>query len=109
MDIISVWEHGDNILTYIIFNMIDLSLFESKIYSQNGEDGATIKLLETIYDGNNDNKYYVEFGVENGIECNTRILRERYNWHGYVILQVFKKLILICFVLLTLHGIIKKT
>jgi hypothetical protein len=61
---------------------MDLSLFENKIFSQNGEDGITIKLIELIYNGNNDNKFYIEFGVQNGIECNTRILREKYNWKG---------------------------
>ena len=62
---------------------MDLSIFEKKIFSQNGEDGITIKLMELIYDANNDNnKFYVEFGVENGKECNTRILREQYNWNG---------------------------
>jgi hypothetical protein len=61
---------------------MDLSVFEKKIFSQNGEDGITMKLLDMIYEGNNENKFYIEFGVENGIECNTRILRERYNWFG---------------------------
>lgn len=61
---------------------MDLSLFEKKVFSQNGEDGITMKLVELIYNGNNDNKFYVEFGVENGVECNTRILREHYNWNG---------------------------
>ena len=61
---------------------MDLSLFEKKIYSQNGEDGITIKLIELIYNGDNKDKFYVEFGVENGNECNTRILRENYNWKG---------------------------
>ena len=61
---------------------MDLNLFENKVFSQNGEDGVTMKLVELIYDGNNDNKFYVEFGVENGMECNTRILREKYNWKG---------------------------
>jgi hypothetical protein len=68
-------------LYQLIFEM-DLRLFENKIFSQNGEDGITMKLVELIYNDNNDNKYYVEFGVENGIECNTRILREKYNWKG---------------------------
>ena len=61
---------------------MELSLFEKKVFSQNGEDGITMKLIELIYYGNNDNKFYVEFGVENGMECNTRILREHYNWNG---------------------------
>ena len=61
---------------------MDLSLFEKKVFSQNGEDGITMKLLELIYDGDNHNKFYVEFGVESGKECNTRILREKYKWKG---------------------------
>ena len=60
---------------------IDLLLFEDKVYSQNGEDGITNKLIELIYT-NKLNKYFVEFGVQNGSECNTRILREKYNWNG---------------------------
>jgi hypothetical protein len=63
-------------------NIIDLSLYEKKIYSQNGEDGITMKLIDLIYGNDNTNKFYVEFGVENGMECNTRILRENYNWKG---------------------------
>ena len=61
---------------------MDLSLYENKIFSQNGEDGITMKLVELIYDSDNTNKFYVEFGVENGFECNTRILRDKYNWNG---------------------------
>jgi len=60
---------------------IDLSNYEEKIYSQNGEDGVTMKLIELIYEGPY-NKYYVEFGVQDGEECNTHILRENYNWNG---------------------------
>ena len=60
---------------------MDISQFEEKIYSQNGEDGIVMKLIENLYDkdfkGN-----FVEFGVESGIECNTRILRENYKWSG---------------------------
>tara|TARA_R110000787_G_scaffold35346_5_gene90855 strand:+ start:124 stop:930 length:807 start_codon:yes stop_codon:yes gene_type:complete len=60
---------------------IKLQHFAKKIYSQNGEDGITIKLIEMLYDKPN-NKNYVEFGVENGDECNTRILLENYGWKG---------------------------
>lgn len=75
---ISGWQE-DAIYTKVEINLSD---FEKKIYSQNGEDGITMKLIELIYHGNNDNKFYVEFGVENGNECNTKVLREKYNWNG---------------------------
>lgn len=61
---------------------MDLSVFEKRIFSQNGEDGITIKLIELIYKENHSNKYYVEFGVQDGQECNTRILRTIYKWNG---------------------------
>ena len=61
---------------------MDLSIFEQKIFSQNGEDGITMKLIELLYNGNNNDKFYVEFGVSDGTECNTRILRNKYNWNG---------------------------
>lgn len=60
---------------------MDLSHFEKKIFSQNGEDGISMKLIELIYD-NPQSKYFVEFGVYDGKECNTRLLREKYNWKG---------------------------
>lgn len=62
---------------------VDLQMYEQKIYSQNGEDGVLIKLLELFYNDNiKEDKFFVEFGVQNGVECNTRILREKYNWKG---------------------------
>jgi len=63
-------------------NLINLELHEKKIFSQNGEDGIVEKLIDCIYDNDNTDKYFVEFGVENGNECNTRILRELYKWNG---------------------------
>jgi hypothetical protein len=58
---------------------IDLCTHEKKIFSQNGEDGIIAKLFEIIGFSNN---YTVEIGVEAGIECNTRLLRENYHCQG---------------------------
>jgi hypothetical protein len=60
---------------------INLAIYEKRVFSQNGEDGVTMKLLDLIYDNPN-YKVYVEFGVQDGVECNTRILREKYGWIG---------------------------
>src|SRR5262249_30996920 len=58
---------------------IELSGYEKKEFSQNGEDGVIEAIFSFI--GTIDN-YFVEFGVEDGAECNTRYLREKYGWHG---------------------------
>jgi hypothetical protein len=59
-------------------DLYKLQEFEYQKFSQNGEDGVLIKLLEFI---GMKNKYAVEFGVQDGKECNTRILREM-GWDG---------------------------
>jgi len=58
---------------------IYLQQYERKVYSQNWEDGVIEKIFEVI---KTTNKYYVEFGVENANECNTRNLRENCGWTG---------------------------
>src|SRR5690348_8229903 len=58
---------------------LDLHYYEQKIYSQNGEDGVIQKIFHII---GTSSKYFVEFGVENGMECNTRYLREGCHWNG---------------------------
>jgi hypothetical protein len=59
----------------------DINFFEKKIYSQNGEDG----ILEFIFDFiGTTNKYFVEIGVEESLECNTRLLQEK-GWDGIMI------------------------
>lgn len=57
-----------------------LAGFETKIYSQNGEDG----IIRAIFDilGESD-RLYVEIGCEDGQECNTRLLREG-GWDGWM-------------------------
>lgn len=53
--------------------------WDKKVFSQNGEDGIIERIFESI---GTTNKYYVEFGVEDGTECNTRHLRENKGWSG---------------------------
>jgi hypothetical protein len=56
-----------------------LKQFEKKIYSQNGEDGV----IEKIFQLNPPtNKFFVEFGVEDGEECNTRYLESCLGFKG---------------------------
>ena len=61
------------------FKLNNLQLFERKIYSQNGEDGILLEIINSIGFKSRD---YLEFGVENGLECNSRVLREKYNFTG---------------------------
>lgn len=60
---------------------------EKKIYSQNGEDGVVLKFTQLL---NLTRGYYVEFGTEDGIETNTRNLRETYNWRGLLMDMIYK-------------------
>jgi hypothetical protein len=54
---------------------------ECRIYSQNGEDGILLWLFANIGTINHPPRF-VEFGVENGIQCNTRFLRHHLGWQG---------------------------
>ena len=69
-------EQKNRILAF--YNTIHRS--ESKVYSQNNEDGVILKLLQFI--NKTRDGFYVEFGTQQGLECNTRNLRERYGWKG---------------------------
>lgn len=67
--------------------LMDLANLEDGVFSQYSEDGVLIGLLDILgmnYDApdSKSSKYYVEFGVENGVQCNTRILRERLGFSG---------------------------
>ena len=57
--------------------MINLNDFRKKVYSQFGEDGITEKIFELI---GTTNKVCVEFGVEDGTMCCSRILWEKHNF-----------------------------
>jgi len=56
----------------------DITKFEQRIYSQNGEDGVIKAIFDKI---GTTNKFCVEFGVGDGRECNTRYLIERKGWN----------------------------
>lgn len=58
---------------------VDLRLEELKVFSQNGEDGIIAALLHAIGDSP---EFFVEFGVQGGDECNTRLLAEFLAWRG---------------------------
>ena len=56
--------------------------YEFKVFSQFGDDGILQYLIKNI---DIKNKFFVEFGVENYEEANTRFLLENDNWHGLII------------------------
>lgn len=81
---LSIAHHINQCLMRIASNdkchdLLSLQKFEEKVYSQNGEDGVLVTLLTIL---GVRNRYYVEFGVESGVECNTRILREHFGFDG---------------------------
>ncbi|HTH83202.1 MAG TPA: hypothetical protein VL490_09720 [Mucilaginibacter sp.] len=51
---------------------------EYQVFSQNGEDGIIQEIFNRI---GTTNKYFIEFGVENGLECNTLNLLYK-QWQG---------------------------
>jgi len=58
---------------------------EFQIYSQWGEDGIIDYLIEKIERERNIPKKFIELGVENYIESNTRFLIKNRNWSGLII------------------------
>lgn len=66
-----------------IFKEIDrLSEVEFQVYSQWGDDGIIQWLINKI---EIQNKTFIEFGVENYLESNTRFLLVNNNWEGLVL------------------------
>ncbi|MCC6796677.1 MAG: hypothetical protein IT366_16275 [Candidatus Hydrogenedentes bacterium] len=59
-----------------------LHQFESKVYSQHGEDGIILHILSVI--GATDRRF-IEFGVEDGLECNTANLSLNFGWSGLLL------------------------
>lgn len=60
----------------------DLRNFERKVHSQYGEDGIIAEIFRRI---GTTSRLAVEFGIENGSECNTRDLIENHGWSAVLI------------------------
>jgi len=56
--------------------------FESRVFSQNGEDGILQEIFRRIGDGG---KFSVEFGIEDGTQCCTRELLAHHGWSGVLL------------------------
>src|SRR5690349_11088291 len=54
--------------------------YEFKIFSQFGDDGIIQYLVKNV---RIDNEIFIEFGVENFLESNTRFLLMNNNWSGF--------------------------
>jgi hypothetical protein len=52
---------------------------EIKVYSENGEDGLLLYIFSKI---GTTNQCFVEFGIEDGRECNTANLSINFGWNG---------------------------
>lgn len=64
-----------------LLNFADIKQYEFKIFSQFGDDGIIQYLIKNI---KIQNKTFIEFGIENYNESNTRFLLFNDNWSGYV-------------------------
>jgi hypothetical protein len=62
-------------------NSTNINDYEFKIFSQFGEDGIIQYLINNI---KIENETFIEFGVENYLESNTRFLLMNNNWSGFV-------------------------
>jgi hypothetical protein len=57
----------------------NLRHFEKRIYSQNGEDGILEEVFRRV---GTTNRFFVECGAQDGIQCCTRNLLENFSWTG---------------------------
>lgn len=62
-----------------LFAAQDLTGFELRGFSQNGEDGVLVELLNRVGVGG---RFFVEFGIQNGSEGNCVLLAELFGWSG---------------------------
>jgi hypothetical protein len=64
-----------------LINSNNLNDYEFKIFSQWGDDGIIQYLIKHIHI---ENEIFIEFGVEDYMESNTRFLMMNNNWKGFV-------------------------
>lgn len=90
-NIISIYSKTDDILLsngkllsnqQYLLNSDEITDYEFKIYSQFGDDGIIQYLIKNI---SIENETFIEFGVENYSESNTKFLLMNNNWSGFVI------------------------
>ena len=89
LDWLKGWFHTTITLRWLCWTyqpLRDLALFQRRIpfierreYSQNGEDGIIAAIFAKIA---TTNEYCVEFGVEDGLQCNCRYLLQKKGWTG---------------------------
>jgi len=64
-----------------LMNSRNINDYEFRVFSQFGDDGLIQYLIKNIAI---ENEIFIEFGVENYLESNTRFLMMNNNWSGFV-------------------------
>src|SRR5260221_14422710 len=62
-------------------NFSNINDYEFQIFSQCGDDGIIQFLIKNIHI---ENEIFIEFGVQDYMESNTRFLMMNNNWEGFV-------------------------
>lgn len=79
----SLFMNAKNYINSVCYKQINsLEEVEFQVFSQFGEDGIIQWLIHNV---ELNNKIFVEFGVENYMESNTRFLLMNNNWKGLII------------------------
>jgi hypothetical protein len=61
---------------------LGINRFEARVYSQNGEDGIIAELFRRL---GTTTRSFVEFGVDDGLECNAANLARKLGWSGVML------------------------
>lgn len=65
-----------------LYARADLTASEFRVFSQNGEDGVIVEIFNRI---GVTNRYFVEFGIQDGSEGNAVLLADVFGWSGLFI------------------------